>query len=47
VQRGFALDSFGYFVMERSEGGWDGSLYGVDDAILARCHIAGRSLDCR
>jgi hypothetical protein len=33
--------------MERSEGGWDGSLYGVDDAILARCHIAGRSLDCR
>jgi hypothetical protein len=47
VQRGFALDSFGYFVMERSEGGWDGTLYGVDDAILARCHIAGRSLDCR
>ena len=47
VQRGFALESFGYFVMERSGGGWDGTLYGVDDAILARCHIAGRSLDCR
>jgi hypothetical protein len=47
VQRGFALESFGYFVMARSEGGWDGTLYGVDDAILARCHIAGRSLDCR
>ena len=47
VRRGFALERFGYFVMERNGEGWDGTLYGVDDAILARCRLAGRSLDCR
>lgn len=47
VRRGFADERFSYFVMERNGEGWDGTLYGVDDAILARCHIAGRSLDCR
>ena len=47
VRRGFADERFGYFVMERREGGWDGTLYGVDDAILAHCMLAGRELECR
>jgi hypothetical protein len=47
IRRGVALERFGYFVMERSAIGWDGTLFGVDDAVLARCRIAGRSLDCR
>jgi predicted phosphodiesterase len=47
VRRGFGLDRFGYFVMERSENGWDGTLYAVDDTILARCRLAGREIDCR
>jgi hypothetical protein len=47
VRRGFADERFGYFVMERVESGWDGTLYGVDDAVLARCQLAGRSLECR
>ena len=47
IRRGVALDRFGYFVLERAETGWDGTLYGVNDAVLARCHIAGRLLDCR
>ena len=47
VRRGLALDRFGYFVMEQSPEGWDGTLYGVDDAILARCQLSGRDVDCR
>jgi hypothetical protein len=47
VRRGLAIDRFGYFVMERRPEGWDGTLYGVDDAILARCRLAGREIDCR
>jgi hypothetical protein len=47
VRRGFADERFGYFVMERVESGWDGTLYGVDEAVLARCQLAGRSLECR
>jgi hypothetical protein len=47
IHRGLALERFGYFVMERSDSGWDGTLYGPDDAILARCRIAGREIDCR
>jgi hypothetical protein len=47
VRRGFADARFGYFVMERSDSGWDGTLYAPDDAVLARCRIAGREIDCR
>ena len=47
VRRGFADARFGYFVMERGDSGWDGTLYAVDDTILARCRIAGREIDCR
>ena len=47
IRRGLALQRFGYFVMERSDTGWDGTLYGTDDAVLARCRLAGREIDCR
>jgi hypothetical protein len=47
VRRGFADARFSYFVMERSDNGWDGTLYAVDDAVLARCRLAGREIDCR
>jgi hypothetical protein len=47
VRRGFADGRFSYFVMERSDNGWDGTLYAVDDAVLARCRLAGREIDCR
>ncbi len=46
VASGFALKHFGYFVMEATAGGWDGTLYGTDDAVLARCRLRGRSLEC-
>jgi hypothetical protein len=47
VTQGFALERFGYFVMDRNGEGWDGVLYGVDDAPLAHCRLAGRDLDCK
>jgi hypothetical protein len=37
VRRGFADARFSYFLMQRTGDGWDGTLYGVDDAVLARC----------
>jgi predicted phosphodiesterase len=46
VASGFALQRFGYFIMEATAGGWDGSLYGTDDSILARCQLRGRGLEC-
>ena len=48
VRDGIALQRFGYLVLDRSPaGGWDGVLYAPDETVLARCKIAGRSLDCR
>jgi len=46
VASGFALKRFGCFIMEASDGGWDGTLYSSDDTILARCHLRSRSLEC-
>jgi hypothetical protein len=43
----FALTRFGYLVLDRAPGGWDGTLYQAgDDQVLARCRIAGRTLAC-
>ena len=45
--RGFALEQFGFFVMERQPDGWAGTLYAPDGkTVLAQCTIAGRDLDC-
>jgi hypothetical protein len=45
--KGFALERFGFFIMERSGDGWNGSLFADDDkSMLAQCRIDGRMLDC-
>jgi hypothetical protein len=45
--KGFALERFGFFIMERNGDGWNGTLYAPDDTtVLAQCTIAGRDLDC-
>ncbi|HWB52361.1 MAG TPA: metallophosphoesterase [Stellaceae bacterium] len=44
---GFALERFGFFLLERTGDGWNGTLYAEDDkTALAHCTIAGRALDC-
>jgi len=46
--KGFALERFGFFIMERNGESWNGTLYAPDDStVLARCTIAGRDLDCQ
>jgi hypothetical protein len=47
ARKAFALERFGFFVLERAAVGWDGTLYDADDAILARCRLSGRALECR
>jgi hypothetical protein len=47
VRRGFASERFGYFIMERDAAGWDGTLYAPDNAVIARCRLSGREVDCR
>jgi len=39
-------DSFGYFVMNREKSGWRGTLYSVDDTVLASCKQTGRQIEC-
>jgi len=46
VTKGFALERFGFFVLERNGDGWKGTLYSNDKSVLALCAISGRSLDC-
>jgi hypothetical protein len=46
VRDAFALKRFGYFILEAAADGWDGILFGSDDAVLAHCQLRGRSLEC-
>jgi hypothetical protein len=47
VRKAFALERFGFFVLERTAVGWDGTLYDANDAVLARCKLSGRALECQ
>jgi hypothetical protein len=39
-------DTFGYFVLEREKKGWSGTLYSIDDSILASCKQKARQIEC-
>ena len=47
VRQGFATARFGYFIMERTATGWDGTLHAPDGAVIARCRLAERTIGCR
>lgn len=44
--RGMALRDYGYLVMDRTPSGWNGTLHGLDDSVLARCRFLSRSITC-
>ena len=46
IRRGMGVGDYGYLVLDRREGGWAGTLRGLDDAVLARCTLYGRSVNC-
>jgi hypothetical protein len=37
---------FGYLVLDREKEGWLGTLYSVEDAVLATCKLRGRQIAC-
>ena len=50
----FVRNTFGYFVLDRVKSRkkghpdtWNGTLYGVDDSVLANCQQRGRSIECQ
>jgi len=47
TRKAFALERFGFFLLERTAAGWDGTLYDSEDSALARCKLSGRALECQ
>lgn len=47
VQEALQDARYGYLVLDRTPAGWHGTVRGADDAALAHCWLAGRSLSCR
>lgn len=47
ITEGFARKAYGYLVFDRTDAGWDGVFYSPDDAIIARCTLRGRGLNCQ
>jgi hypothetical protein len=42
---GFA--DYGYLTLDRATVGWNGTVHGLDDAVLATCRFIGRTAECR
>jgi hypothetical protein len=47
IRRVLALPDYGYFVLQRANQGWTGTVYGITDQALARCWLYGRGVNCR
>jgi hypothetical protein len=42
----YQVQRFGYLLLERSGDTWKGTLYAVDDSVMARCTFRGREASC-
>ncbi|MBV8592857.1 MAG: metallophosphoesterase [Caulobacteraceae bacterium] len=42
----FTMGRFGYFLFDRRGRDWVGEFRGLDDRVVARCRLNGRSLEC-
>jgi hypothetical protein len=47
LRRGYGIADYGYVVLRRTGTGWSGTVYAVDDQVLARCLLRGRAVTCR
>ena len=47
IRRAFATPDYGYVVLHRVSQGWTGTVYSLNDEVLARCRLHGRQLVCR
>lgn len=46
IRKVFGFADYGYLVLDRVASGWNGTVHGLDDAILARCRLRGRAVEC-
>jgi predicted phosphodiesterase len=42
----YQVQRFGYLLLERENSGWKGTLYAVDDSVMAQCTFRGREASC-
>jgi hypothetical protein len=47
LRHAFAMPDYGYVLLHRTPHGWGATVYSVTDAILARCQMHDRALNCR
>jgi hypothetical protein len=47
IHRALAIPDYGYVVLHRVSQGWTGTVYALNDQVLARCRLHGRELACR
>jgi len=47
LRRGYGIADYGYVVLRRTGTGWSGTVYAVNDDVLARCLLRGRAVTCR
>lgn len=47
LRRGYALQYYGFLVLDRAGDGWTGQVIGADDRLLARCRFHRRSAVCK
>lgn len=46
IRKVFGFADYGYLVLDRVAAGWNGTVHGLDDSILARCRLRGRTAEC-
>ena len=47
IHRALAIPDYGYVVLHRVSQGWTGTVYALNDQVLARCRLHGREPACR
>jgi hypothetical protein len=47
IRRVLAIPDYGYVLLRRASQGWSGTVYGVNDQVLAHCRLHGREIACR
>ena len=47
IRHVLAIPDYGYFVLQRANQAWTGTVYAITDQPLAHCWLQGRSVNCR
>lgn len=47
LRQGYAVQNYGFLLLDRVGNGWIGQVIGLDNALIARCEFRGRSAMCK